>query len=91
MVVLEATRGGACGRVAFVPAPADSLWAPRTAHVSTSCNSQVAKGLKKCWCQGEMIPGASAARPAHRNGYGLCQACVGSCVPWNASGCSERN
>ena len=84
VVVLEATRGGACGRVEFVPALADSLWAPRTAHVNTSCSSQVAKGLKKCWCHGE-IP-----ETAHASGYGLCMACVGGC-PWNASMCSPCN
>eukprot|EP01050_Picozoa_sp_SAG11_P022974 SAG11_NODE_4484_length_1878_cov_7.328274_2_plen_337_part_00 len=84
VVVLEATRGGVCGRVAFMPAPAESLWAPRTARVA-SCDSQVAKGLSKCWCQGA-IP-----ETAHRSGSGLCQACVGGCVPWKASRCSECN
>lgn len=81
VVVLEATRGGACGRVEFVPAPGDSLWAPRTAHVNVSCSSQVDRGLKKCWCEGT----------EHAAGYGLCRACAGSCSPWNASACSTCN
>jgi hypothetical protein len=73
VIALEVSRNGACGRVEWVPEPANSLWKARTdAKTTLACTDPLQVARKRCAC-GDGNPG-----------YGLCKLCS-SCA--DSKGC----